>query len=326
MAARAAGPAARAGPRDDCSPPRDPPMPKRHTAAAPRRPWEVPMRALVPVVALATTILGAVPAHALLEPGQPVTDFARAELVGSATGPVRTLADYAGKVLVMFQFGYNCPVCVADGPSFQTQVVQHYQSTAPDDVQVVGADMWNGSNPAVAVFRGQVGATFPLLLQAGTLAAGHLNGWGPWDNYVIASADGIVRFNAAAQGYAHGSRLDVPRMRALIDSLLAGTVGVGDPFPAAPRLALSASPNPFAGGTWLELAGGSLDGARAIVTVHDVAGRRVATLFDGVLGAGRPIFGWDGRNSAGSTAAAGVYLVRVLVGEQVLSARIVRLP
>ena len=109
-------------------------------------------RAFVFGLAAAVTAAGATPAHALLEPGQGVVDFARAELVGSSTGPVRTLADYAGKILVMFQFGYNCPVCIVDGPGFQSQVVAHYQSTAPDDVQVVGADMWNGTNAQVVTF------------------------------------------------------------------------------------------------------------------------------------------------------------------------------
>jgi len=281
--------------------------------------------ALAPLLALAAAVV-AVPAHAVLEPGQGVADFARAELVGSSTGPVRTLADYAGRVLVMYQFGYNCPVCLADAPGFQTQIVQHYATTAPADVQVVGADMWNGTNGQVVTFRNQTGATFPLLLQAGTVAAGNLNGWGPWDNYVIASKDGIVRFNAAAQGYAHGSRLDVPRMRALIDSLLASTVGVGDPGTVVPRLALVAAPNPFRAGTRIELASGAGAGTRTTVTVHDVAGRRVVTLFEGVLVAGGSVFTWDGRDAAGSPVAPGVYHVRARTSVGDARARVVRLP
>lgn len=286
-------------------------------------------RALVLALALATAAPAAAvaPAHALLEPGQSVVDFARAELVGTSTGPVRTLADYSGRILVMFQFGYNCPVCIFDGPGFQSQIVAHYQSVAPDDVQVVGADMWNGTNAQVATFRNQVGATFPLLLQAGTATAGNLNGWGPWDNYVIASADGVVRFNAAAQGYLHGSRLDVPRMKALIDSLLATTVGVGDPAPGAGpgRLALAAGPNPFVGATRLELAHPGLGGASARIAVHDIAGRQVSVPFAGRVTGERTVVTWDGRDAAGSAAPAGVYLVHGRVGDRAVRARVVKL-
>ena len=51
------------------------------------------------------------------------------------------------------------------------------------------------------------------------------------------------------------------------------------------------------------------------VEVFDLAGRRVATLVDGIQPAGRHSRAWDGRNSRGVRASAGVYLCRMIAGE-----------
>jgi flagellar hook assembly protein FlgD len=46
------------------------------------------------------------------------------------------------------------------------------------------------------------------------------------------------------------------------------------------------------------------------VVVFDALGRRVRTLVDGPLAAGRHEIAWDGRDGRGVDAPAGVYLVR----------------
>ncbi len=51
---------------------------------------------------------------------------------------------------------------------------------------------------------------------------------------------------------------------------------------------------------------------RARVSVHDVAGRRVRTLWEGTLPAGEYAFEWDGRDAAGARAERGVYFVRLV--------------
>lgn len=51
---------------------------------------------------------------------------------------------------------------------------------------------------------------------------------------------------------------------------------------------------------------------RAALTVHDAAGREVARLHDGELPDGRHVRSWDGRDAAGRSRAAGVYLVRLV--------------
>jgi hypothetical protein len=54
--------------------------------------------------------------------------------------------------------------------------------------------------------------------------------------------------------------------------------------------------------------------------VFDVAGRRVATLADGVMGAGRQSIAWDG-----SRAASGIYYYRLKAGDQILTRRMLLL-
>ena len=83
--------------------------------------------------------------------------------------------------------------------------------------------------------------------------------------------------------------------------------GVGD-GPLAGGLALgAAAPNPFQRSTRVAFAmpqRGSAD-----VSVYDVTGRRVATLFQGEAQAGPHSATWDGRASDGSLAPSGVYRV-----------------
>lgn len=62
------------------------------------------------------------------------------------------------------------------------------------------------------------------------------------------------------------------------------------------------------------------------LSVFDVQGRRVAVLLDEELGAGAHRARWNGSTAAGSTAAAGVYMVRLRAGERTESVRVVRLP
>jgi hypothetical protein len=90
-----------------------------------------------------------------------------------------------------------------------------------------------------------------------------------------------------------------------------------EPGPGQPAsLALSAPrPNPFTTSTSFEVA---LPGTAQIeLAVHDLAGRRVATLASGVYTSGRWVFQWDGAGARG-----GVYYVRLSVNGQVRSTRV----
>ena len=92
--------------------------------------------------------------------------------------------------------------------------------------------------------------------------------------------------------------------------------------PAALRL-LPAYPNPF--NPWTQLAYDLPSAGRATLSIFDVSGRRVATLIDGTLEAGRHEQSWDGRDDAGNELPSGVYLALLRAGETRESTRLVLL-
>jgi hypothetical protein len=61
------------------------------------------------------------------------------------------------------------------------------------------------------------------------------------------------------------------------------------------------------------------------VTVHDLGGRRIATLLAGHSDAGSRTVTWNGRDGEGRAAAPGVYLCRVATADGEATARLVRL-
>jgi len=91
----------------------------------------------------------------------------------------------------------------------------------------------------------------------------------------------------------------------------AGT-GVSETVPGGARLA-RCYPNPFNPATTILL---ELPAAASLrLTIHDVQGRRLATLVDGRLAAGRHALDWAGTDGDGRPLAAGVYLYRLAVGD-----------
>ncbi len=80
------------------------------------------------------------------------------------------------------------------------------------------------------------------------------------------------------------------------------------PAPPATR-ALRLAPNPFNPRTLLR--GEMAAPGRARVTVHDLRGRLVAVMHDGLLETGPFTLAWDGRDRTGQAAPGGVYLFRL---------------
>lgn len=104
---------------------------------------------------------------------------------------------------------------------------------------------------------------------------------------------------------------------------VADSAAVSGVEPGAPaHLVLAAAPNPSRGAVTLSYA---LPVAGAVeVTVHDVAGRTVATLLSGRAEAGPHEARWDGRDADGRRAPPGVYLCRVRAGGEAVTRRIAR--
>jgi len=74
-------------------------------------------------------------------------------------------------------------------------------------------------------------------------------------------------------------------------------------------------PNPFNPSTTLRFSLGQAGHVR--LAIVDVAGRRLATLVDGLREAGDHQMVWNGRDDSGRRAASGLYFVRLEVGEQI---------
>jgi hypothetical protein len=84
------------------------------------------------------------------------------------------------------------------------------------------------------------------------------------------------------------------------------TAGVGVDDPLASAFAIrTAAPNPFRTSTRVDFS--IARRGQADLSVYDVTGRLIATLFDGVAEAGPHAVTWDGRSADGRLAPSGVY-------------------
>lgn len=91
-------------------------------------------------------------------------------------------------------------------------------------------------------------------------------------------------------------------------------------LPDAPDRLLGAQPNPFNPATELVFRLGK-DGP-ATLTVHDLAGRRLATVVRGSFTAGTHRVAWDGRDQRGGGLASGVYLIRLATRAGVMTQKV----
>lgn len=104
-------------------------------------------------------------------------------------------------------------------------------------------------------------------------------------------------------------------------------VAVDDRTPLAAAL-FQNYPNPIHTSTTVpfRVGGGDKDGAPSPVRleIFDVAGRRVATLVDGVRAPGDHHAVWDGRDHAGRAVASGVYFARFTTDQVNQTVRMLR--
>lgn len=87
---------------------------------------------------------------------------------------------------------------------------------------------------------------------------------------------------------------------------------------------IAAEPNPFRAATSIRFAVPA-GGERFALSVYDVTGRLVRTVDRGSLAAGVHVRTWDGRDAGGSAVGAGVYLVRLSVGRETSTRKVVLL-
>ena len=171
--------------------------------------------------------------------------------------------------------------------------------------------------------NGLPAAGYPLTMAQPSISgvsAGDIDGDGLYE-LVAATWDGIV-YAWNTTGEVLPGRADWPQRG--VDARNTGVF-----YKSAGPTAVAAAPIGFALTT---LAGGVDGGARfrltsprnesGRVTVFDVRGVRVREIFDGSLAAGSRVLTWDGCDAGGRAVASGVYLVRAVVGDAALSARV----
>ncbi len=97
--------------------------------------------------------------------------------------------------------------------------------------------------------------------------------------------------------------------------------GAGSAASAARFALFPARPNPSPGGTTVRFLLPKSGRVRA--DLFDVNGRRVRSLFRGVLSGGAHSITWDGRDQRGNESAAGVYFVRLRQGNEEKSIKLI---
>lgn len=235
-------------------------------------------------------------------------------------GGTATLSQYSGKVVVLFLLGYGCPFCQTDGPSVQQDLSAYYQQLRPGLVQVIGADLWNGTASQLNQFKTNTGIQFPLLLNGGVTTGGNMSlTYGTYDNYVVIDQQGVVRYHAALT-WPHGNRYHLNDIRNIVDGLLGPVLDV--PGETRTQLALAVSPHPARGPVNVSLALPQAE-REVMVNVFDATGRQVAELHRGAASAGPLRLTWSRTDHRGEAVPAGLYFVRALVGSEQLGQRLV---
>ncbi len=117
-----------------------------------------------------------------------------------------------------------------------------------------------------------------------------------------------VTYDNWTDDWLHFGLLSEDEMMILFGAYYIPTASPADDAVAAPLspMLLANYPNPFNAST--ELVFELPLAAHATITVFNVLGQNVATLADGMYPAGRNRIAWDGRDDAGASLSAGIYL------------------
>jgi len=117
-------------------------------------------------------------------------------------------------------------------------------------------------------------------------------------------------------------RVNILASRDQMVSISATGVGNDDAQSPAALTRLQAYPNPFAGEISLLV---DLPQSKSLtLEVYNLKGQQIRTLATGLKASGKHLINWDGRDEKGAIVANGVYFVRAVAGDEVLSLKIVK--
>ncbi len=139
-----------------------------------------------------------------------------------------------------------------------------------------------------------------------------------WDGIVVGYQPG--EYQPSALDDRAGNNFQILANAILYASGFAVGTGVRS---SAPSVDLTSAPNPFRGRTQI---GFSLNRpSSAVLTVYDLAGRRIRSWRWGTLSGGNHSTPWDGRDEKGRRVAAGSYVYELLANGRVQTGRVVRI-
>ncbi len=208
-----------------------------------------------------------------------------------------------------------------------------YDFAAADQL-LLSFHIWRGTEAGFDGVRVQVeeaGTWYPLAPQTGYTdillgGLGNAPGWSgtssDWEPVVFVLSEHLTaatrfRFDFGSDGGVTGDGFWLDDLSFFTGSIV---TAAPDAAPAA-TVALGAWPNPFNPATTIAW---SLPAAGALrLEVLDLAGRRLALLFDGPAAAGPGSLRWDGRDAAGRPLASGVYFVRLEAGTFTASEKLI---
>lgn len=176
-------------------------------------------------------------------------------------------------------------------------------------MQLIGIDVWDGSNSLVQNYAHGTGrnVTYPLAMNGSSVGSM----WGlDRSSFVIVDANGIIQY-ISPQSTPYPLRLEQheKEMIAKLDELTM-TSGVGQAPGSAPAdfALLPNSPNPFRSTTTLRFSlGSNRNGGPVQLAVYDLLGRKIREIVAGNLAVGDYAEIWDGRDATGNLLPAGIY-------------------
>jgi len=129
----------------------------------------------------------------------------------SVSGTDVSLSNFNNNVVVLFFFGNNCPSCKAVGPNVEGMLVTPYASRT--DYTILGLDQWNGNAASVLAFKAVTNVSFPLLLNASSVANAYKT---TYDRLVVIDKSGNIAFKGNQSVSS-----DIAAAKAKVNELLA---------------------------------------------------------------------------------------------------------
>ena len=122
------------------------------------------MKTLINISGMILMLIMCIPPSYAQKVGDKAPDFTYKNMDGKDV----TLSSFKGKVVFLYLFGNHSFFCEASGNMTETEVQKVYGERS--DIQALGLDLWDGPLTHVQAFQLKTKLTYPLLLNASSLA------------------------------------------------------------------------------------------------------------------------------------------------------------